>query len=162
MQMPGRRHLNVVGFAICASLFGYALYAQYGLNLEPCPLCVFQRIAVVAIGLVFLVAALHHPAAWGRFGYALLAAVTGIGGMAVAARHVWLQHLPPDQVPSCGPGFGYLMQNFPLHDALTKIFSGSGECAEVDWQFLGLSMPTWVLIWVALLSVVGTWNNLRR
>ncbi len=162
MRIPDRRLVNVAGFVTCAGLMSYALYAQYVLYLEPCPLCVFQRLAVIALGAVFLIAAVHDPGGWGRRVYALLAGMAGAGGVIVAGRHVWLQHLPPDRVPSCGPGFGYLMENFPLTEALTKIFSGSGECAEIDWQFLGLSMPGWVLIWVSALGAAGIWNNLRR
>ncbi|HEX2139104.1 MAG TPA: disulfide bond formation protein B [Woeseiaceae bacterium] len=162
MNVPGRRGLNAAGFATCAGLMGYALYAEYGLLLEPCPLCVFQRMAVTALGAVFLVAALHNPAGWGRYVYAALIALSTAAGVAVAGRHVWLQSLPADRVPACGPGFDYIIDSFPFVDALRLIFSGSGECANVDWQFLGLSMPAWVLISIVLLGAVGLWNNLRR
>ncbi|HET6630239.1 MAG TPA: disulfide bond formation protein B [Woeseiaceae bacterium] len=157
-----RRAINFAGFAVCACLMAYALYAQYGLLLQPCPLCVFQRMAVIALGAVFLVAALHNPAGWGRFVYTGLVVLTAGAGIAVAGRHVWLQSLPADRIPACGPGFDYIIDSFPVLDALRLIFSGSGECASVDWNFLGLSMPAWVLAWVVLLGVVGVWNNLRR
>ena len=162
MRIPGRRQLNLAGFFACAGMMAYALYAEHQLMLAPCPLCVFQRLAVIALGGVFLVAALHDPAGWGRRVYAALILLAAGDGVAVAGRHVWLQNLPPDQVPSCGPGFDYIMDSFPLADALEMIFSGSGECATVDWQFLGLSMPAWVLICVAALGAFGIWNNLRR
>ena len=103
-----------------------------------------------------------QPRWMGRRIYAvgiLLAAGAGVG---VAGRHVWLQNLPPDEVPSCGPGFDYIIDSFPLADALKLIFSGSGECASIDWQFLGLSMPAWVVIAVLLTGVFGVWNNLRK
>ena len=163
MTLPGQRPLNAVGAAICAGLIAYALYAQYGLMLDPCPLCVFQRIAVILLGLVFLVAALHGPSTrgGGRVYAGLLALVTA-GGAAVAGRHVWLQSLPPEDVPACGPGLGYLLDTFPLGEALAKVFTGSGDCAGVDWQFLGLSMPAWVLIAVLGTGGLGIWNNLRR
>lgn len=157
-----RRAINFAGFAVCAGLMAYALYAQYGLLLEPCPLCVFQRMAVIALGVVFLLAALHNPAEWGRFVYAALIVVTTGSGIAVAGRHVWLQSLPADRIPACGPGFDYIIDSFPLLEALRLIFSGSGECASSDWSFLGLSMPAWVLAWVVLLGAAGVWNNLRR
>lgn len=143
-------------------MMGYALYAEHALLMEPCPLCVFQRMATIGLGIVFLLAALHDPSGrGGRRTYAvgvLIAAGTGIG---VAGRHVWLQNLPPDKVPSCGPGFGYIIDSFPLADALKMIFTGSGECATVDWSFVGLSMPAWVLISLAGLGIAGVWNNLR-
>lgn len=130
----------------CVGLMAYALYAQHVLGLEPCPLCILQRIAVIATGLVFLVAGLHAPAGAGRWIYAALATLAAGAGAGIAGRHVWLQSLPPDQVPACGPGYDYMMEAFPLDKALGMIFTGSGECADVDWQFLGLSMPWWTLI----------------
>jgi protein dithiol:quinone oxidoreductase len=157
-----RRTINFAGFAVCAGLMAYALYAQYGLLLEPCPLCVFQRMAVIALGVVFLLAALHNPAGWGRVAYAGLIVLTAGAGIAVAGRHVWLQSLPADRIPACGPGFDYIIDSFPILEALRLIFSGSGECASTDWAFLGLSMPAWVLAWVVLLGAAGVWNNLRR
>ncbi len=162
MKLPGKRQLNLLGFAVCLGLIAFALYAQYQLFLDPCPLCVFQRMAVIGVGLFFLLAALHNPGGRGSRVYALLIGVVAAAGSAVAGRHVWLQHLPPDQVPSCGPGFDYIMESFPLSEALSMIFRGSGECAEVHWQFLGLSMPGWTLIWFVGLGVFGVWNNLRR
>ena len=140
----------------------YALYAQYQLFLEPCPLCVFQRVAVVGMGLGFLLLALHNPRGWARRAYLGILGLFTLIGIVVAGRHVWLQNLPPDEVPSCGPGLGYMLDNFPLGDALKMVFTGSGECATVDWQFLGLSMPAWVLIAIIGLGGMAIWNNLRR
>ena len=162
MTVPGRRSLNVAGFVVCAGLMAYALYAEYGLLLEPCPLCVFQRMAVMALGAVFLAAALHDPSGWGRYVYTVLIALCTAAGMSVAGRHLWLQSLPADRVPACGPGFDYIIDSFPFLEALRLIFSGSGECANVDGQFLGLAMPAWVLIAITVLGAAGIWNNLRR
>ncbi len=140
----------------------YALYAEHALMLMPCPLCVFQRMAVIALGIAFALAALHNPRGGGRHVYTGLIAVTAGAGIGVAGRHVWLQNLPPDRVPSCGPGFDYIIESFPLSEALQLIFTGSGECASIDWQFLGLSMPAWVVISVLVIGGVGLWNNLRH
>ncbi len=161
MKIPDSRVLNFAGFLACAGLMGYALYAQYQLMLEPCPLCILQRIAVIGLGLVFLIAGLHNPARVGRFVYASLLAVAMLLGAIVAGRHAWLQIIPEDQVPACGPGLDYMWENFPLADIINMVFKGSGECASVDWQFLGLSMPAWVLIAVIGLGGLGIWNNLR-
>jgi len=160
--MPSRRVLNAAGFIVCAALLGYAFFAQFQLTLEPCPLCVFQRIAMVALGLVFLVAALHNPAATGARIYGVLILVAAGIGSAVAGRHVWLQHLPPDKVPECGPGLEYMLEAFPIGEALKLAFTGSGECADVDWTFLGLSMPTWVLACFVGLGVAGLVRNWMR
>lgn len=156
------RLLNAAGFAACVAMMAYALYAEHKLLLEPCPLCVFQRLATIGTGIVFLLAALHNPAGWGRRVYAALLAVTAGSGLGVAGRHVWLQNLPADQVPACGPGFDYIIDAFPLSEALSLIFTGSGECATTDWLFLGLSMPAWVAICFVALLVFGLWVNLRR
>ena len=94
--------------------------------------------------------------------YAVLLGLAAIGGGSVAARHAWLQQLPPDKVPSCGPGLDYMLDTLPFTEVLSKVFRGSGECAEIVWQFLGLSMPGWVLVWMIALGAAGIWNNVRR
>ena len=157
-----RRRLNLAGFLACVAMMGFALFSQHVLLLDPCPLCIFQRSAVILLGLVLLAAALHDPGSSGARVYAVLVGIVAAGGAAVAGWHVRLQNLPPDEVPSCGPGFGYIVDNFPLSEALSLIFQGSGECAEVAWRFLGLSMPTWVVISLLGLGIAGVWNNLRE
>ena len=112
MTLPNRRLLNLAGFLACAGMMGFALYAQYVLLLEPCPLCVFQRIATIMLGAVFLIAALHNPGAIGSRVYAGFVFLTAGFGVAVASWHVYLQNLPKDKVPSCGPGFDYIMEKF--------------------------------------------------
>jgi len=161
-EILSRRVVNLGGFVACAGLMGFALYAQHVLQLDPCPLCVFQRVAVISLGLVFLVAALHNPGGSGRIVYAALLALIALGGAGVATRHIWLQHLPADKVPSCGPGLDYMLETLPFTEVLKNVFSGSGECAKIVWQFLGLSMPGWVLVWMVLLGGTAVWNNRRR
>jgi disulfide bond formation protein DsbB len=162
MTFPDRRLLNLAGFAACAGMMGFALYAQHVLLLDPCPLCVFQRIATILTGFVFLAAALQNPGLLGSRIYAgLLVTTTGFG-IGVATWHVRLQNMPADEVPGCGPGFEYIMDNFALFDALSMIFQGSGECADVVWRMLGLSMPSWVIIGLGGLLIAGVWNNLRK
>ena len=162
MTLPGVRLANIAGFLACAGLMAYALYAEHVLFLMPCPLCVFQRMAVIGLGVIFLLAAIHNPGDLGRRIYAGLIFVAAAAGVGVAGRHVWLQNLPPEEVPSCGPGFDFIVSTFPLKDALAMIFTGSGECADVDWQFLGLSMPVWVVLSVAVIGLAGIANNLRQ
>jgi disulfide bond formation protein DsbB len=162
MTLPSIRILNLLGAITCAGMMGFALYAQHILLLDPCPLCILQRIAVILIGATFLIAAVHSPGALGSRIYAVFIGLFAAFGVGVAAWQVRLQNLPADEVPSCGPGLEYMVDNFPLKDALGMIFKGSGECAEVAWRLLGLSMPTWVVIGVGGLAVAGIWNNLRR
>lgn len=156
------RSINFAGTIACGLMMAYALYSQYVGGLDPCPLCIFQRIAVISIGVFFLLAAIHNPGRAGGVVYGLLILLAASGGATVAGRHVYLQSLPPDQVPACGPDLAYILDTFPMRDALNMIFSGSGECATIDWSFLGLSMPAWVLISLLVLGLGGLWNNAIR
>lgn len=162
MTLPNRRLLNLAGFFVCAGMMGFALYAQHVLLLDPCPLCIIQRVATISLGLVFLIAAAHNPGSVGSKIYGVLVTLTAGFGVGVASWHVRLQNMPADDIPSCGPGFEYIVENFPLSDALDMIFQGSGECAEVVWRLLGLSMPTWVIIGLGGLGIAGIWNNFRK
>ena len=141
-----QRPLFLGAFLICVALIATALAMQYAMKLEPCPLCIFQRVFVIALAAVVLVAAVHDPAPAGRRVYGVLIVVLGVLGMVVAGRHVWLQNLPADRVPECGPGLEYLLDAFPLMEALSIVFRGSGECADVQWVFLGLTIPGWTLV----------------
>jgi disulfide bond formation protein DsbB len=143
------------GFLICGLLFAFALYLQYYEYQNPCPLCILQRVAFIALMAVFLVGAIHGPRRAGAYVYSGLLVIIAAAGGAVATRHVWLQHLPKDQVPECGPGLTYMLDRFPLAQALEKIFRGSGECAEVEWSFLGLSIAEWSLLWFVLLGALA-------
>lgn len=159
------RTLFASGFALCAALLAIALYFQYGLGLEPCPLCIVQRVVVTAIGVVLLAGTLHHSIAEPRTGrrvYGLIISVLAGTGIAVAGRHVWLQSLPPERVPACGPDLSYLLQAFPWTKVLELVLKGSGECAKVDWTFLGLSIPAWTLIFFCGFALFGAWLLFSR
>ena len=160
VAMLTRRNLNLLGFLACVGLLAFAIYVQGVLKVEPCPLCISQRIGVAACGLIFLLAWLHNPRAWGTHIYAALIMLAALTTMGVAARHIWIQHLPDDAVPACGAGLGFLLQEFPLADVIRKVLTGSGECHQVNWVFLGLSMPTWVLLAAAALGTFGGFGNL--
>jgi disulfide bond formation protein DsbB len=144
----------------------YAYYAQFVMHLEPCPLCIFQRVGVFALGVVFLVAALHDPAAFGRRMYALLVSLAALATIGVALRHLYIQSLPPDAVPACGASLEFMLKiasSFgEVLGVLVKVLSGSGECAKVTWEFLGLAMPAWVAICAVVLGGFGLWVNLRH
>lgn len=144
--MRNFRLLSAGGFAACILGLLFALYLQHYKGYEPCPMCIFQRVAMLAAGLFFLAGALHGPRAGGRWVYALLAFAGAGVGAAIAARHVWLQGLPPDQVPACGPTLDYLMDMFPVTEVVTMILKGDGNCAKIDAQWLGVSLPGWTLI----------------
>ena len=150
-----------LGFLVCAGLLAFAYYLQYVEYQEPCPLCLLQRVAFLDMMVVFGIAALHGPARRGAVVYSALLFVMAAMGAAIAARQVWLQHLPPDKVPACGPGLEYMLEQFPLGDALQKIFAGSGECAEAGWRFLGLTIAGWSLVWFIALAVLAIVVALR-
>lgn len=138
---------------VCAGLLGFGFYLQYVQMQEPCPLCMLQRVAFFALGAVFLVAALHGPARRGVMVYGVLAFIFAALGLAIAARHVWLQNLPKELVPACGPSLDFMLRRFPLGEMLTTILSGSGECAEAGWRFLGLTIAGWSLVWFVLFTL---------
>lgn len=150
---------NFIGFITCAGMMMFALFAQYVLEMEPCPLCIFQRVAVIAIGVLFLIAAIHGAGRIRQRVYATLLALVSLAGGGIAGRHVWLQNLPKDQVPSCGPDLSFMLDTFPIMEVLSTVLSGSGECAEVSWRFLGLTIPGWTLIAFLILGVYGVWVN---
>lgn len=151
----------LVGFLICAGLLGFALFAEYHWSMFPCPLCIFQRIAFIVMGVFFLVGALHAPRSRLRWVYATGVWLGAVFGVAVAGRHLWIQTLPADQVPSCGPPLDYMFSAFPFAKVLKMVFTGSGECAKVE-PILGLPMPAWTLLWFVLLAVLTVIAVRRR
>lgn len=141
----------------CAALLGFAFYNQYVDYLDPCPLCILQRVVFLAMGVVALLAFLHNPARTGQRIYAWSVVAVATLGALIAGRHVWLQNLPPGEVPECGPGLNYMLENFPLTEVLSTVLMGSGSCAEVVWTFLGMSMPQWTLVWYVGLAFMTLW-----
>lgn len=141
-------------FAVCAGLVGFGLFLQHAKGLEPCPMCILQRYAFVAIAVIALFAAIHDPRSSGRRVYGGLLALAAVGGGGVAMRHVYLEHNPP-QIYDCGADFGYMLESFPLADLLPMIFKGTGDCTKVPWRFLGLSIAEWALVWFAIFLVAA-------
>jgi len=162
MTIPSARFCFGLALLFCLGLLASALYFQFVGGLEPCPLCISQRIMVLAVTLVMLAAVLHNPGRLGTRVYAIAGALVALAGASVSGRHVWLQHLPADQVPACGPGLEYMFSHLPLSATLKAMLTGTGECAKVDWTLLGLSMPAWVLICflgLAGWSLAQYWNT---
>lgn len=150
----------LLGFLICAGLIGYALYLQYYEYQDPCPLCLLQRIVYMALMAVFLVAALQGPGRTGAKIYGGLLVLTAAAGAAIATRHVWLQHLPPDALPECGPSLEFTLRKYPLFQAFEKVFGGTGQCSEAGWKFLGLTIAGWSLVWFVLLGLLAAYLTL--
>ncbi|HEX9451865.1 MAG TPA: disulfide bond formation protein B [Burkholderiales bacterium] len=150
----GSRLIFLAIFLACAGLIGFALYLQHSLGLEPCPMCILQRYAFIVVGVIALVAAIHNPALQGRRIYSGLLIVMAATGGGVAIRHVYLEHYPP-KLFDCGADVGFMLESFPLTEALPMIFRGTGDCTKVPWRFLSLSIAEWSLICFALLIIAA-------
>jgi len=152
------KYLNLSAFAICCVLMGFAAYLQLVKEIEPCALCVLQRILVIVLGLAFLGGALLHlQRHWIKIYGGLIFFIATLGAL-VAGRQVWLQNLPADEKPGCGPGLNYLLDNFPLGDTILYMFKGTADCAQVVWTFLGLSIPSWTLFSFILFAGLALWE----
>ncbi|MDD2775417.1 MAG: disulfide bond formation protein B [Gallionella sp.] len=159
-QSVSNRILYLIGALVVAGLMGFGFYLQYVKHQDPCPLCMVQRVIFIAIMVSFIVATLHHPMKTGQRIYAALIGMLSLSGIAVASRHIWIQHLPKDQVPACGPGLDYMLETMPMANVLKELMHGSGECAAKGWTFLTLGIPEWSLlcyialgIWAVMIAV---------
>ena len=152
MNQPNQKSIDSIrpalfaGLLISIIMLITALFFQYYMGLEPCPLCSITRVIVIIMASVFLIAFIHAPLGWGRRLYGLLLTLISTMGIVVAGRHVWLQYLPKEQIPECGPGLDFWLNNLPANEVIQNIFQGSGECAEITWTLIGLSIPQWNLI----------------
>lgn len=160
--MPSSHKIYALILAFCLTSIAFALYLQHAMHLEPCPLCIFQRLAMISVGLLALLATLHRPQIWGSRIYGFLITLASLAGMGVAIRHVWLQHLPADQVPSCGPGLNYMLDVFPMQKVISLVLRGSGECAKIDWTLAGFTLPEITLVAFAGLTLLGCYQMFRR
>lgn len=140
------QHLRLEIFVAVVGLLGYGYYSQYVDGLEPCPLCITQRFFFFLTGILGLIAFIHNPRVLGARLYGCFGALSAILGGCFAVRQLYLQSLPEDLVPACGPSLSYILESFPLWEALDVLMRGDGNCAEVSWIFLGISMPGWALI----------------
>ncbi len=149
------RQSYLLGFLFCLVALSIAGYFQFIEHLEPCPLCILQRVGILVVGIICLLGFIHNSQGVMNKVYAVLISISALLGAAISARHVWIQNLPEDQVPSCGPGLNFMLDNFPLTQALDMVLKGSGECADVLWTFLGLSIPAWTLVAFIVLFLMG-------
>ncbi len=157
--MSQARLIYSLGLLTSISLLAYALYLQHAVHLDPCPLCIFQRIVFIFIAVLCLVALVHNPAGWGRRVYAAGAVLLSLGGAALAGRHVWLQHFP--EAAECGAGLEYMLEQFPINEVFSLVLKGTGECGDVLWSFMGLSIPEWTLIVFVTFLLVSLWGLVR-
>ena len=151
---PGTRAAFGAIALACASLLAVGYYLQFVDGLEPCPMCIFQRVCYMAVAALALIAALHGPGWLGQRVYSVLLALPTAVGLGVASRQTWLQHLPADQVPECGPGLSFMLEMYAPFEVLKRTLRGTGDCAKVDWTFLGLSIAEWSVICFAGLLVL--------
>ena len=157
------RALSFYGLLICiASMLFAILYLERVLFLDPCPLCIFDRVVITALGVVFLVAFLHNPKSLLAKIYAMISTIFCLLGMGLASRHIWLQNLPKDEVPECGPGLYFMLDTLPFFNVIKKVFMGSGPCAQINWTFAGLTIPQQTLILFSGLLVLSVLQIVRR
>jgi disulfide bond formation protein DsbB len=154
-----RRSVNLGGFLACAGLMCAAFFFEYGMKLQPCNMCMLQRIAISELGVVFLVAALHDPDRLGARVYAVLIAVAAAIAVALSSRHVWMQMQPPGSLPSCGADFWTMVDMLPFHKVVLRIVNGGGECQAILWSLFGLSMPAWLILAASALGLGGLVGN---
>ncbi len=153
----------LLGFLACAALLGYAIFLQLQQGLQPCPLCIFQRIAFAALGVLFLLGALQGPrSASGRRVYGVLAFAAAAAGIGIAGRHVWVQVMPRDAMSSCGPPLSFLSETMGPFEVLRTVLTGTADCGNIDWRFLGLSMPMWSLACFVALAVWALYAGFRQ
>lgn len=160
--LPGIRSTNVILAVGCAGLIGIGLYFQYALGLIPCALCITQRVFIIAVGVVAAIAAVAGFTGLGRRVCAVLGVLLAVIGGGFSSRQLWLQSLPEDMVPACGPSLGYMLENFPLGQAFSLLLQGDGNCAETVWTFLGVSIPGWTLVAFIGLAAINVWQLVRK
>lgn len=155
MSLPSYQLRYLFIFAACAFLLICAMFIEPFASMDPCPMCMMQRAIFIAVGVVAIIAAIHNPEKIGASIYASLVTLISIGGAAVAGRQIWLQHLPEDQVPACGPGIDYMLEVFPLLEVIEMSLRGTGDCAKVQWTFMNISIPGWSLIAFIAFAIIG-------
>ena len=157
-----RRRGNALGFVACAGMLSFGYYLQHFKGIEPCPLCIVQRLLLASTGIAFLVAAIHHPARrWAAHVYGGIIALSALTGLGVAIRHVWIQHTPESLRPACGPGLEFLLNTFGPLESFRRVLQGSGECGLVQWTFLRLSIPEWTLIAFFVFAVYAVYLSVK-
>lgn len=158
--MQSRRQMNLAGAGIVIALLGYAWFSELVQGYKPCPLCWFQRFEMMALGAVFLLAGLHAPAGWFARVYAGLAVIVAGAGAFTAGWHIYVQYAP--NPPACLGDLGIVFEYNPFFEAVQRVFANAGDCTEIDWSFLGLSMPTWVLLWFLALAALAIRANWKK
>jgi disulfide bond formation protein DsbB len=160
MNALSHRTTNFIGLIICFVLLATSFYLEFNIKLEPCPLCIIQRFLFIILALLFFFGMFLKPQKKHKVYYFFIFFISAIGAV-IAARHVWITTLPPDQVPSCGASLHYMLEVLPVNQAIQMIFQGTGNCAKVTWRFLSLSIPEWSLIFFILLAGIGLWQMFR-
>ncbi|MBQ74695.1 MAG: disulfide bond formation protein B [Gammaproteobacteria bacterium] len=161
MTIPSSRFIFGMVFFGCCFLMAVALFMEHIMHLEPCPLCILQRIMVITTAITAVIAAIHHPRELGIKIYGGLIIASAATGGGVSIRQLWLQSLPDDEVPACGASLDYMLEVFPLDEVLSIVLTGDGSCAEVLWTFLGISIPGWTLVGFIGLITIGIFQIIR-
>lgn len=161
-NLLNHRNTHLLFFLGCSALVLIAIYVEPFKSLDPCPMCMMQRAIFIVIAALALLAAIHNPSGWGKKIYASLTGLVALGGAAVAIRQLWLQSLPEDRVPACGPGLDFMLEVFPLMEVLEMALRGTGDCAKVQWSLFGLTIPAWSLVAFAGIALLSTYLIFRK
>lgn len=161
-MLPSIRQTNLIIFLGCAALMLIAAYMEHVMGLVPCPLCITQRAFVILVGVLALLAFLHNPGSGGRRVYAVFGILAAVVGGAFSSRQLWLQNLPEDQVPACGPGLAYMFDTYPFMQAFEVLLRGDGNCAKVDWSLFGISIAGWMLLAFMGLAFINLYQAARK
>lgn len=162
LTRPNSRFTFLSMALACAALIVIALYMQHSMGLEPCPLCMSQRLAFIGCGVLAFIAFIHNPLQGARKIYSVLTFLFAVLGAFFASRQLWLQSLPEDQIPACGPGLAYMLESYPLMEVLSTMMQGNGNCAEVVWTLFGISIPGWSLLAFLTLIILSIWQFFRQ
>lgn len=163
MQVKSLRLYSLLPIIVTILLLAYAYYEEHVTGLNPCNLCMVQRYVFVLIGILFLFTLPKPPQNLFRKFIGIIITLVSILGCFVSGRHVWLQNLPADEVPDCGPGLSFMLDNYPFSSVIDQVLQGSGECAEVSWRLFGLTMPMWTFIcFFGFIIYTLIWSKLQK
>ena len=162
LQITSQRTIFLGLTMISILAISFALYLEKEMGLLPCPLCMTQRGLLIIVGFISFVASLHNPKGWVMKSYWTVCAIFSLLGASVASRHIWLQNLPEDLVPACGPSLEYMLENLPFSETLQLILMGDGNCAEIVWTFAGFTIPEQTLGLFLSLGLICIWQLFRK
>ncbi|CAN5240676.1 disulfide bond formation protein B [soil metagenome] len=162
ITLPSYPKVNLIGFILASLAIIVSIFLQLHYHIDPCPLCIVQRLLMVFIAVLFLIATLHTPQPLGRRVFGGVLCLLSLAGVAISGWQVWLQHLPPDKAPACGASLDYMLHNLPFYEMVQLVLKGTADCARVNWSFLGISMAQMAVAVFILLALIAATHIIRK